>query len=85
VDALLRLCDRDYIWMEIATGAMEGALRNSLGVETIDTDVRELLAFSRLVCRSIDFKSEFTATHSSGVAAVERPWRPFSASPVRSA
>jgi len=70
VDALLRLCDRDYIWMEIATGAMEGALRNSLGVETIDTDVRELLAFSRLVCRIIDFKSEFTATHSSGVAAV---------------
>lgn len=53
VDALERLCDRDYIWME-----------------TIDTEIREFLDFSRLVCRIIDFKSEFTATHSSGVAAV---------------
>src|SRR4030067_2127811 len=56
--------------MESAPGGMEDTQRNSLGGETIDTDVRELLAFSRLVCRIIDFKSEFTATHSSGVAAV---------------
>lgn len=69
-DALLRLCDRDYIWLEIASGAMGASLRRSLGMETIDTDISELLDFSRLVCRVIDFKSEFTATHSSGVAAV---------------
>jgi HD-GYP domain-containing protein (c-di-GMP phosphodiesterase class II) len=72
VDALLRLCDRDYIWMEISSGAMGDSLRLSLGGETVDTDVREILEFSRLVCRIIDFKSEFTATHSSGVAAVGR-------------
>jgi HD-GYP domain-containing protein (c-di-GMP phosphodiesterase class II) len=72
VDALLRLCDRDYIWMEISSGGMEDSLRVSLGMETIDTDVREFRDFSRLVCRIIDFKSEFTATHSSGVAAVGR-------------
>ncbi|MGE5284759.1 MAG: HD domain-containing phosphohydrolase [Actinomycetota bacterium] len=72
VDALLRLCDRDYIWMEISSGAMGESLRLSLGMETIDTDIREFLDFSRLVCRIIDFKSEFTATHSSGVAAVGR-------------
>ncbi|HSE15266.1 MAG TPA: HD domain-containing protein, partial [Candidatus Deferrimicrobium sp.] len=72
VDALLRLCDRDYIWLEISSGAMEDSLRHSLGMETIDTDVREIRDFSRLVCRIIDFKSEFTATHSSGVAAVGR-------------
>ena len=70
VDALLRLCDRDYVWMEISSGAMADSLRHSLGMETIDTDIREFLDFSRLVCRIIDFKSEFTATHSSGVAAV---------------
>lgn len=69
VDALLRLCDRDYIWLEISSGAMEASLRHSLGMETIDTDIGELLDFSRLLCRIIDFKSEFTATHSSGVAA----------------
>jgi len=70
VDALLRLCDRDYIWLEISSGAMGDSLRQSLGMETIDTEIREFLDFSRLVCRIIDFKSEFTATHSSGVAAV---------------
>ncbi len=70
VEALLRLCDRDYIWLEISSGAMENSLHRSLGMETIDTDIHEFLDFSRLVCRIIDFKSEFTATHSSGVAAV---------------
>jgi putative nucleotidyltransferase with HDIG domain len=70
VDALLRLCDRDYVWLEISSGAIGESLRLSLGTETIDTDIREFLDFSRLVCRIIDFKSEFTATHSSGVAAV---------------
>jgi len=72
VDALLRLCDRDYIWMEISSGAMEESLRHSLGMETIDTDIGEFVGFSRLVCRIIDFKSAFTATHSSGVAAAGR-------------
>jgi HD-GYP domain-containing protein (c-di-GMP phosphodiesterase class II) len=70
VDALLRLFDRDYIWLEISSRAMGDSLRLSLGMETIDTDIREFLDFARLVCRIIDFKSEFTATHSSGVAAV---------------
>ena len=70
VDALLRLCDRDYIWLEISSGAIGDSLHLSLGTETIDTDFRDFLDFSRLVCRIIDFKSEFTATHSSGVAAV---------------
>jgi HD-GYP domain-containing protein (c-di-GMP phosphodiesterase class II) len=70
VDAFLRLCDRDYIWMEIASGSIGHSLRVSLGTETVDTDMREFRDFARLVCRVIDFKSEFTATHSSGVAAV---------------
>ena len=72
VDALLRLFDRDYVWLEIASGSIGDSLRHSLGMETIDTDMREFLDFSRLVCRMIDFKSEFTATHSSGVAAVAK-------------
>jgi HD-GYP domain-containing protein (c-di-GMP phosphodiesterase class II) len=72
VDALERLCDRDYIWLEIASGAMGATLRHSLGMESIDTDISEFLDFSRLVCRIVDFKSKFTATHSSGVAAVGR-------------
>lgn len=58
--------------MPLRAGRRIDARRLSLGMETIDTDVREFRGFSRLVCRIIDFKSEFTATHSSGVAAVGR-------------
>lgn len=72
VEAFLRLAERDYVWLEITSGAMESALKRALGMETIETDVEGLLGFSRLVCRIIDFKSEFTATHSSGVAATGR-------------
>ena len=32
--------------------------------------IEELVDFSRLICRLIYFKSEFTASHSSGVAAI---------------
>ncbi len=70
VDALARLCSRDFIWLEMTSGAMADSMRNSLGTETFDMNVGELLDFSRLICRIIDFKSSFTATHSSGVAAV---------------
>ena len=70
VEAFDRLCDRDYVWLEITSGAMGASLRHSLGTETIDTDVSVFLDFARLVCRIIDFKSKYTATHSSGVAAV---------------
>jgi HD-GYP domain-containing protein (c-di-GMP phosphodiesterase class II) len=38
--------------------------------QTKEFSIKELVDFSRLICRLIDFKSEFTAAHSSGVAAV---------------
>ena len=69
VDALLKLAERDYIWLEIASDGMEAILRRSLATQMTEVDLESLLAFSRLICRIIDFKSEFTATHSSGVAA----------------
>ena len=72
VEALLRLAERDYVWLDLVSGGAETALRQTLAVEETELDVPGLLALSRLVCRIIDFKSEFTATHSSGVAATAR-------------
>jgi HD-GYP domain-containing protein (c-di-GMP phosphodiesterase class II) len=69
VDALLRIAEKDYVWLEIASSSMESVLRRSLAFSTIEIDMEVLLELSRLICRIIDFKSEFTATHSSGVAA----------------
>ncbi len=70
VDALDRLAHRDYIWLELASGSMERALRKSFIGHIQELDLDMLLAFAQLMCRVIDFKSEFTATHSSGLVAV---------------
>lgn len=72
VEALRRLAGKDYVWLDVATGGVEDALRHALGGGFLELDLDSLLDFSRLLCRIIDFKSEFTATHSSGVAAVGR-------------
>ena len=69
VDAFLKLAKQDYVWLEIASDGIEPILRRSLATQMAEIDLESLLAFSRLICRIIDFKSEFTATHSSGVAA----------------
>ncbi len=69
VDALIRIAKKDYVWLDIASQTMDTALRKRLGRQTVEFGVDAMLALSRLICRVIDFKSEFTATHSSGVAA----------------
>jgi len=70
VDAMLRLAEKDYIWLEVTSGALEMILKKALRLQVEDLDLEELLEFARLLCQVIDFRSEFTATHSSGVGAV---------------
>lgn len=70
VDALKVLANKDYVWLDIASGAMASVLYKNIWGLAADIDVEELLEFSKIICRVIDFKSKFTSTHSSGVAAV---------------
>jgi HD-GYP domain-containing protein (c-di-GMP phosphodiesterase class II) len=68
-DAARRLADRDYVWLEVSSGAAEHVLRRELAAWDEAFDLDSLLALARVICRSIDFKSAFTATHSRGVVA----------------
>jgi len=68
VDAMLRLAKRDYIWMEMHSDAVISLLRKETASRSQELGLDDLLEFARLLCRIIDFKSEFTATHSTGVA-----------------
>jgi HD-GYP domain-containing protein (c-di-GMP phosphodiesterase class II) len=70
VDALLRLAEKDYLWMEVASDAIESILKRNTSFPSPGMDLDMLIEFSRLIGRVIDFRSGFTATHSSGVAAV---------------
>lgn len=68
-EAARRLAGRDYVWLEISSGAAEHVLRRELAGRDEVFGLDGLIAFARVICRVIDFKSEFTATHSRGVVA----------------
>lgn len=68
VDALERLARKDHVWLEAATGDLGRIVQKALAPHAQDLDLDALLEFSKLLCRIIDFKSEFTATHTTGLA-----------------
>lgn len=70
VDALINMANREHIWLDIMSGSMEEILKRTVLYRTKELTIEEMVDFSRLVCRLIDFKSKFTAAHSNGVAAV---------------
>ena len=70
VDALLAIKDREYIWLDATSRELGNILKRTVQYSSREFSTQELVEFSKLICRLIDFRSEFTATHSSGVAAV---------------
>lgn len=70
VDALLKIAKREYIWLDAVSDSIEMILKRTVIHQRRELIIEELVDFSRLICRLIDFKSEFTASHSSGVAAI---------------
>jgi HD-GYP domain-containing protein (c-di-GMP phosphodiesterase class II) len=69
VDAMLTLAKQDHVWLEVTSNSIESILHRRVVSQKKELDIDEFLDLSRLICRMIDFKSEFTATHSTGVAA----------------
>jgi HD-GYP domain-containing protein (c-di-GMP phosphodiesterase class II) len=69
VDALLKIATREYIWLDAVSESIEVILRRNVLHQKRELSIEELVDFSRLICRLIDFRSEFTASHSNGVAA----------------
>lgn len=69
VKALLSLAEKDYIWMEVSSDSIAHLLTTRLQRQALRLSSTDLKAFSKLMSRIIDFKSKFTASHSSGVAA----------------
>ncbi|GAB4281188.1 MAG: HD domain-containing protein [Candidatus Rifleibacteriota bacterium] len=69
VDAFLTLADKEYFWLDLVSPLIGKQLEQSVKLESIYLNDKELLSFSSLIRRMIDFRSPFTATHSSGVSA----------------
>lgn len=66
VEAFMRCSDKDYIWLEMLhqPEVVFSTLDDAKNL-TID----ETIEFARFMSRIIDFRSSYTAMHSSGVAA----------------
>ena len=66
VDGFLKLCSEEYVWMDAAHNPEY--LRYFAGKMRTAT-LRETLELTKLMSRMIDYRSPFTAMHSSGVSA----------------
>lgn len=70
VEAFLKVASREYTWLELTSNSLEQQILISLEGTDPPLSLQTLNELSRLFSRIIDFRSSFTALHSSGVAAV---------------
>lgn len=69
VNAFTALAQREYFWCDLASSAIGPILAQSITMPTIEQDIPSLLSLAKVFAHIIDFRSRFTATHSSGVSA----------------
>jgi HD-GYP domain-containing protein (c-di-GMP phosphodiesterase class II) len=70
VDAFNDLASKEYFWLDLESPSLQTGFSQRFKQATIGLTSDDMVSFSRLFSRIIDFKSSFTATHSSGVATV---------------
>lgn len=69
VDVLEELFQEEGFWLDMINPKLEGLLRNKLKGYVLELDMDGLQSVAKLFSHVIDFRSSFTANHSSGVAA----------------
>lgn len=69
VDAFLRVAKREYLWLDLVYGSVLNIMPTRMSFESMELDMEGLTGLTRLFACIIDFRSPFTANHSSGVAA----------------
>jgi HD-GYP domain-containing protein (c-di-GMP phosphodiesterase class II) len=69
VDAFISLSPKEYFWLSVVSLSIDSILSNRFRSATIELDIENLLSLAKLFSHIIDFRSRFTAVHSSGVAA----------------
>ena len=70
--ALERLAKLEYFWIEASSPEFGSFLLQKLLFSIKISGLDTFLKFAKLIAQIIDFRSRFTATHSSGVAIVAR-------------
>ena len=68
VDLFLEISRREEFWLDLASPRLYSLLLHNGPFQTIEVDINNIAIFAKLLSMIVDFKSPFTATHSSGVA-----------------
>ncbi len=69
VEVFRSVSAREYFWLDLASSSIQAILSQRLRSAQVGLGSKDMLGFSQLFSRIIDFKSPYTASHSSGVAA----------------
>lgn len=70
VAAFQQVSARESFWLDVACQHKEAIIRDRFGEHEIELNLEALHELAKMFSRIIDYHSPFTATHSSGVAAV---------------
>jgi HD-GYP domain-containing protein (c-di-GMP phosphodiesterase class II) len=68
IDLFLELSRREEFWLDLTSPRLYSLLLHNGPFQTIEVDINNIAIFAKLLGMIVDFKSPFTATHSSGVA-----------------
>jgi HD-GYP domain-containing protein (c-di-GMP phosphodiesterase class II) len=68
VDLFLEVSHREEFWLDLTSPRLYSLLLHHGPFQTIEVDINNVAIFAKLLGMIVDFKSPFTATHSSGVA-----------------
>lgn len=68
VDLFLEVSRREEFWLDLTSPRLYSLLLHNGPFQTIEVDINNIIIFAKLLGTIVDFKSPFTATHSTGVA-----------------
>jgi HD-GYP domain-containing protein (c-di-GMP phosphodiesterase class II) len=70
VEALRFVAEKEAFWFDLTSPEIDGIIQDRLPLGELTLNCDQLPELAQLFRKIIDFRSRFTATHSSGVAAV---------------
>jgi HD-GYP domain-containing protein (c-di-GMP phosphodiesterase class II) len=69
IDLFMAISDREEFWLDLVSPKLISLLHNKSPLREVEIHINDIFLISELFQNIIDFKSRFTATHSTGVAA----------------
>lgn len=70
LEAFYQIAHKEYIWIEASYFPYNRIMMDRMRISRKIVDIETLRCLAKVIAQIIDFRSRFTSTHSSGVAAV---------------